>query len=292
MTKAELESKHLAELHSLADQANVPRYRMLSRSELIEKLADGESKGQRGGRDDGDRDAAGQRRPRERRPRERRPRGGRQRSERGGNAERGANGERGGEPRPAKAKSSESQERQSSDEARAVPEPSIAPATTPSPARPKRRRRRRFRRRKDVRVHDLLLPPVAGRQAIVYAETREGCTALLREIAADLSGQKGPDPIALLVDPSPEELADWKREAPAAEIVSAGQERHASDALAQAGRRADGGEDVILLIDSLSRFAEEFGDPDSARELFDGGLGSGQAGSGSLTVVAAIERPR
>ena len=141
-------------------------------------------------------------------------------------------------------------------------------------------------------MHDLLLPPVAGRQAIVHAETREGCTGLLREIAADLSRQKGPDPIALLVDPSPEELAEWKREAPAAEIVSAGQERHASDALAQAGRRADSGEDVILLIDSLSRFAEGFGDPDSAKELFDAGLGSGQTGSGSLTIVAALERPR
>jgi hypothetical protein len=287
MTKAELESKHLAELHSLADKANVPRYRMLSRGELIEKLADGESKGT------GGQTGAGQRSPRERRPRERRSRGGRQRSERGGSGERGASPQRGGEEgRPSKAKSSEPPAKQPSEEPRAVPEPSIAPATTPPPARPKRRRRRRFRRRKDVRIHDLVLPPVAGRQAIVYAETREGCTALLRELAADLSGQKGPDPIALLVDPSPEELADWKREAPAAEIVSAGQERHASDALAQAGRRADGGEDVILLIDSLSRFTEEFGDADSARELFDSGLASGRAGGGSLTVVAALERPR
>ena len=65
---------------------------------------------------------------------------------------------------------------------------------------------------------------------------------LLRELAAELSGGRGPDPVALLVDPSPEELADWKREAPKAEIVSAGQERHAQDALAQAARRAEGGE--------------------------------------------------
>jgi transcription termination factor Rho len=142
-------------------------------------------------------------------------------------------------------------------------------------------------------MHDLLLPPVAGRQAIVHAETREACTTLLRELAAELARQKGPDPIALLIDPSPEELADWKREAPAAEIVSAGQERHAADAIAQAGRRAESGEDVILLIDSLSRFAEGFGDSDSAKELFDAGLSSGgQAGNGSLTVVAALERPR
>ncbi len=39
MTKAELESKHLAELHALAADAGVPRYRMLPRAELIDALA-------------------------------------------------------------------------------------------------------------------------------------------------------------------------------------------------------------------------------------------------------------
>lgn len=39
MTKAELESKHLAELHALAAEAGVPRYRMLPRAELIEALS-------------------------------------------------------------------------------------------------------------------------------------------------------------------------------------------------------------------------------------------------------------
>lgn len=39
MTKAELESKHLAELHALAADAGVPRYRMLRREELIDALA-------------------------------------------------------------------------------------------------------------------------------------------------------------------------------------------------------------------------------------------------------------
>jgi hypothetical protein len=42
MTKAELESKHLAELHALAAKEGVPGYRMLPRAELIEKLASGE----------------------------------------------------------------------------------------------------------------------------------------------------------------------------------------------------------------------------------------------------------
>jgi ketosteroid isomerase-like protein len=38
-TKAELEPKHLAELHALAAEGGVPRYRMLSRAELIATLA-------------------------------------------------------------------------------------------------------------------------------------------------------------------------------------------------------------------------------------------------------------
>ena len=45
---------------------------------------------------------------------------------------------------------------------------------------------------------------------------------------------------------------------------------------------------MIVLIDSLSRFAETFGGADEARELFDAGLA---ATGGSLTVVAAVERP-
>jgi DNA-binding transcriptional MocR family regulator len=40
-SKVELESKHLAELHTLAAEAGVPRYRMLRREELIEALAGG-----------------------------------------------------------------------------------------------------------------------------------------------------------------------------------------------------------------------------------------------------------
>lgn len=257
MDKSQLESKHIAELHDLAADAGIERYRMLSRGELIEKLSGGRGgsapkpKGEpRGGE-------GGRRKPRERsrKPREHRE-----------------------QRKPREGAPTERAERK--------PEPSIAPATTPPPAasRPKRKRRRRRwgRRPKGIRIHDLLLPGSAGRQTIVYAESRAGCTALLREVAAELSeASKGPDPIALLVDPTPEELADWKREAPSAEIVSAGKAKHADDALAQARARAEGGEEVIVLIDSLSRFVESFGGVDEARELLD---------AGQTTVVAALER--
>jgi len=266
MNKAELESKHIAELHALAAEAGVPRYRMLRREELIEQLLDGKSA--QAEKSAGREKPAGRERSRGEGGRERPPRRRRERPAREPAAK--------DKPEPA---------------AEPVPEPAAEPeptspappaASTPEPERPRRRRRRRFgRRSKGLGVHELLLPP-PGRQVLVYAESRAACTALLREIAGELSG--GPDPIALLVDPSPEELADWKREAPQAELVAAAQARHASDALAQAVRRAESGEDVILLVDSLSRLE----DADVAKEIFDG---APPQAKGSLTVVAALERP-
>jgi transcription termination factor Rho len=302
MTKAELQAKHLSELHSLAAEAGVPRYRMLSRTELIDELSEGES-GSGGGRPrsgggGGSRSGGGGQRPSSEQ-RDRPPRQRRRRSGSGGGSER---------KRPDRERADRDRgrgERQRPDRERGereprpepTPEPPSAPATPPSAGdapRPKRRRRRRFGRRgkSEVSIQDLLLPPAAGRQAILCAETRQGCTALLRGIAGDLAGAaKSPDPVVLLIDPSPEELADWRREAPQAEIVAAGQARHASDALAQASARAADGDDVILLVDSLTRLAAAYEDAEAAKEFFDAGRVQGSAGRGSLTVVAALERP-
>lgn len=122
MTKTELESKHIAELHDLAAEAGVERYRMLSRAELIEKLADGNGRSSGG---EAKRDRS-QRPRRERKPRERRERA--------------------------------AEERKS--EARPEPEPAAAepaPAKEGGDAeRPKRKRRRRRwgrRRKGGIREH-------------------------------------------------------------------------------------------------------------------------------------------
>ncbi len=282
MTKAELDSKSLSELHKLAAEAGVERYRMLSRGELIAKLASGDSASE----------------PPRQEARQRQPRG-EQRQRQGAE-------QRDRPPRRRRSRPKADGDEAPAREQRAPRErPEPAPEPTPPPAplapaaasgetssRPKRRRRRRFGRRgkQGVTLQGLLLPPEAGRQALVCAETRAGCTALLRGIAADLAGESGgPDPVVLLIDPSPEELGDWKREAPEAEIVAAGQARHASDALAQATARAGAGEDVILLVDSLTRLGEAYEDADAAKQFFDAGRTA--TGTGTLTVVAALERP-
>jgi len=301
MNKAELENKHLAELHSLAAEAGVERYRMLTRAELIEKLSDDggsgdngaparEPRSQRGGEEGGQRPS---------RSRSRRRRPARERAEAGGEDDKSESGEpEDSRPEP-KAAASEPRSSRSKPVAEADPASSRADETEsrsddPGESRPRRRRRRRpFGRRgkQGVTLQGLLLPPESGRQAVLLGDTREACTALLRSVAADLAdAAKGPDPVALLIDPSPEELADWKREAPQAEIVAAGQPRHADDALGQAKSRADSGEDVILLVDSLTRLGEAYGDPDAAKQFFDAGR-TKATGSGSLTVVAALERP-
>jgi len=272
MNKAELEKKSLSDLHSLAAEAGIPRYRMLSKSELVGNLAGGNG------------DAGAEEAPK-----------------RGTGEGRAEKGERSERPRRRRREPRERAERrdrpEKAPEREPAPEPTREPAAEPTPAaaappRPRRRRRRRFgRRSKAVTLQGLLLPPEAGRQALLFAETREGCTALLRGVAADLAADsKGPDPVVLLIDPSPEELADWKRNAPQAEIVSAGQPRHASDALAQAASRASAGDDVILLVDSLTRLGEAYEDAEAAKEFFDAGRVQGSAGGGSLTVVAALER--
>lgn len=302
-TKSELQSKNLSELHVLAAEAGVERFRMLPRAELIDALADGDSGSGGGGaspqrsregggnRSRGNRGGRGRGRGGDREPRgggDREPRGGGDREPRGGgNREPRGGGDR--KPRSAAAEKPASSE-PSSHEAEETTVPDRTAATEEKPKR--HRRRRRFGRRggKTVRAQELLLPAAGARQVLIYGDSKETCTELLREVAADLSGGKGPDPVALLVDPSPEDLADWKREAPKAEIVSAGQERHAEDALAQAVRRAGGGEDVVFLIDSLTRVAEEFGGSKAAKELFDGGLAGGGSTGGSLTVIAAVVR--
>ncbi|HET6997698.1 MAG TPA: Rho termination factor N-terminal domain-containing protein [Solirubrobacterales bacterium] len=278
MTKTELENKHISELHSLAAKAGIERYRMLPRAELIAKLADGDSGPSQSSPARESRPSGEQR---DRPPRRRRRRSGPKADSAGEGRPSGG----GREPRAPRERAESAAEPPA---APAPPPAAAAPTSSASEAspRPRRRRRRRFGRRgkQGVTLQGLLLPP-GGRQALLAAETREACTALLRGIAADLSEEsKGLDPVALLIDPTPEELADWRRDAPRAEIVAAGQPRHASDALAQAKTRADSGEDVILLVDSLTRLGDAYDDADAAKEFFD-------AAGGNLTVVAAVERP-
>jgi transcription termination factor Rho len=354
MSKAELESKHLAELHALARDAGISGYRMLPREQLVEELlVHGDAAGSEG--DDGKADA-GERRPRRRR-----------RGRRGGE---GRDRDRDREKEPAAEGADAAPEREEPEEAEGeevtgildvLPQghgftrlSGLDPAeddvyvsasqirrcelrpgdeVTGIAREPRRGERHRALVRVErvngaepsadredafekltpvpphrhialhaepddvlVRAVHLLAPLAYGQRVLVRARPRSGRTTLLRGLAqAILAAPDAPGVIALLVDERPEEVTEWRRLVPEAEIAAAAadlepadQVRHAELAVARARRRAEGGEDVVLLIDSLTRLGVAERDPAAIKPFFGAGRELEEEGSGSLTVIATV----
>lgn len=148
-----------------------------------------------------------------------------------------------------------------------------------------------------TRTVDLLSPLAFGHRLLVRAEPVSGRTTLLRGLArAVLAAENPPEVIVLLVDERPEEVTEW-RKIEGAEIVDAGADMRASDqlrraemALATAKRRAEAGQDVVLLIDSLTRIAVAADDASAAKPFFGAGRDLAEPEAGSLTVIAVALR--
>ena len=150
----------------------------------------------------------------------------------------------------------------------------------------------------DVLVQSaVLIAPLAyGQRVLVRAEPRSGRTTLLRGLAkAITAADDAPRVIVLLVDEGAEEVTEWSRQVPDAEIAAApadltpaDQVRHAELALGLAKRRAEAGEDVVLVIDSLTRLGVAHGDPSAIKPVFGAGRELEEEGSGSLTVIATV----
>ena len=182
MTKAELETKPLSDLHVLAAEAGVERYRMLSRAELVGEAGRRRRRGgerpcprswswsRAGGRESesGERAEGG-----ERPARRRRSRGGRRPAGERGERERRDSGAIPAASRGASA--SPSRRRRPPTPAPAPAADTSSPDSSDSSARPRRRRRRRFGRRSkgELTLQGLLLPP-AGRQALLYGRDPRG----------------------------------------------------------------------------------------------------------------------
>ena len=180
MTKTELESKKLSDLHQLAAAAGVERFRMLSRTELIERLSDGN--GDEGG-SASPRSDAEQGRERPRRRRRRSSASGREREERTD-----VEDEEEDKQPPARKKRAAPAARDSEDSGRDDEDSDKGSDEDGEGSRPRRRRRRRRpfgRRREGITIQDLLLPAESGRQAVLIADSREAATELLRGVAAD-----------------------------------------------------------------------------------------------------------
>lgn len=146
-----------------------------------------------------------------------------------------------------------------------------------------------------IRAVDLLAPLAFGQRVLVMAAPRSGRTTLLRRLGAAVAGIEGPELIVLTIDERPEEATAWRQSLPDAEIAAAtaelapaDQARLADLALERARRRAEGGADAVLIIDSLSRLAVVSGGPAEVKRLFGSGRDLAEEGAGSLTVIATV----
>ena len=140
-----------------------------------------------------------------------------------------------------------------------------------------------------MRVVDLACPIGKGQRALIVAPPRTGKTIILKETAASLT-QNHPDIhlVALLVDERPEEVTDFRRSTKATVFASSSDEdefnhvRVSVLAFEYAKRLVELGDDVVLLLDSLTRLGRTF-------NLW--GEGSGRTMSGGLD-SGAMRIPR
>ncbi len=113
-----------------------------------------------------------------------------------------------------------------------------------------------------MRIMDLFSPVGKGQRALIVAQPKTGKTVLLQKMANTIR-QNHPDTkmMILLIDERPEEVTDMKRNVDA-EVVSStfdeAPERHVAVAdmvLQRAKRMVEYGEDVVILLDSITRLA-------------------------------------
>ncbi len=134
-----------------------------------------------------------------------------------------------------------------------------------------------------TRVMELITPIGKGQRGMIVAAPRTGKTMLLQSIArAVKKNGREIHLIVLLIDERPEEVTDWKRQVPTAEIISSTfdepPQRHCQVSemvIERAKRLVEGGRDVVILLDSITRLARAYNAiiPTSGKVL-SGGLDS------------------
>jgi transcription termination factor Rho len=112
-----------------------------------------------------------------------------------------------------------------------------------------------------TRMVDLLAATGKGQRCLISSPPGAGATTLLRDMASGLVGTGALEVMVVLVDVRPEEITEWRR-AVDAPVHGAASDRSpethvriAELALERAKRRAEEGKDVVLLLDSLTRLA-------------------------------------
>jgi len=116
-----------------------------------------------------------------------------------------------------------------------------------------------------TRVIDILSPIGKGQRGLFVAQPKTGKTILLQKIANSIT-QNNPEInlIILLIDERPEEVTDMARSVKAEVVASTfdePQERHVQVAemvIEKAKRCVEAGEDVVILLDSITRLARAY----------------------------------
>ncbi|WP_353685151.1 transcription termination factor Rho [Thermodesulfovibrio sp. 3907-1M] len=141
-----------------------------------------------------------------------------------------------------------------------------------------------------TRVMDLLTPVGKGQRGLIVAAPRTGKTMLLQSIAKAIR-KNHPEIylIILLIDERPEEVTDWRRQVTSAEIISSTfdepAQRHCQVSemvIERAKRLVEEGQDVVILLDSLTRLARAYNAITPA---------SGKVLSGGLEATA-LQKPK
>jgi transcription termination factor Rho len=133
-----------------------------------------------------------------------------------------------------------------------------------------------------MRIMDLLAPTGKGQRGLIVSPPKTGKTVLLQKIANSIS-RNHPEVkmIMLLIDERPEEVTDMQRSVQA-EVISSTfdepPERHvqvANMVIEKAKRMVEAGDDVVILLDSITRLARAHNttQPHSGR-ILSGGVDS------------------
>lgn len=164
---------------------------------------------------------------------------------------------------------------------------------------------------KDIagRIIDLIAPIGKGQRGLIVAPPKAGKTVLISSIANSIIAKhKDVEVWILLIDERPEEVTDIKENVTGAEVYSStfdeDPKNHikvTEDILEKAKRKLEDGENVVILMDSLTRLARAYNIVvPSSGKLISGGIdptalyypkkffGSARniRGGGSLTIIA------
>src|SRR5207245_11696023 len=114
-----------------------------------------------------------------------------------------------------------------------------------------------------TRIMDLMTPLGMGQRGLIVAPPRTGKTTLLHHIAEAVT-KNHPEMkvIILLVDERPEEVTDFRRSHPTAELMASSNDsdikshtRIAQLSIERAKRLVEAGKHVFILLDSITRTA-------------------------------------